>query len=610
MPGRLAAVGAMIRGMSSAYTSKQQKDHEEKVRRQQLIASLVEGGIQSGLVKDPNAAISFMLDEFGVKDKAKGKHGEGTNPIGTIVSAIHQGEEAAGTGSGTESEAAAPGGAGASPAPQNTPVLGDFAQHQARPNVGGPAGATSTGFPQFYTGDEMAAKAQANRVTTLTGDIDAKVAAAKRLRAQFPNLTVEESLDAVGLRIPQARTFAPKVTGKPIPSESLPDDAKTVEGQKLEAKPGQTYQPVLVPTESGVSEIRYSVGPAAKPTFTTKDLDAQLRTRTEAILASKGLNPSTVDPAVLQTVMQEAGRALVFEAGQRSSAEAALIKGRLDNIARNGGSQGLSAPGTTGLKGEDLPIVQLDAQGRPDPETQQAYLDSFKADPNMQRILKGLVDYSINPSSISTRPINGVNRIALLGYAKGLDPTYDEKEYTSRQKLSSDWASGKTRDSMVATNTVVRHLQEMMTAIDDLAPFTANTFAKARNPAAYTMNAQTNPKMRKAIRAFETARDAVADELTRVYRGTGGSVHDIEGWKKNADLYAATDEKKTFINEAAKLMFGRIDSAVDNYKATMRKAPPPGQGLTSGSIDTLKKLGVDVGALNSALALPDPEGIR
>lgn len=583
------ALGSMASVFGRAFQSKIDQEHQEKRQQAELIANLVSGGLQAGTIKNPTEAFQFMLDQFrGGKGKGKKGAGGGQDELPSPLKVMLGAVQGAG-GSGT------PGATG----------------QQGQPQQGGPAGP-----PQFTTGSERE-QGRSNIATTQAGAVidsqyTAKVNLARRMLADGTVKTMEEGLERVGLKEPVQHLSPPKPFGKPVPADDVEPGAKTVDGTPFTPQPGNYYQPVIISTPQG-PETRYQAGaPPVQTGSILKGMSGALRARVEDRLAAQNINPQTATDDQVTKVLQEAGKAGVHGEAVKGAGADEINELRKLNIelarqrieANKGQVQGV------GPNGQELPIVGMDTQGRPDPGAQSQFLTAFPRD--LGAGIKGLADYTINPNTYSARTTKGgqtPTRAQMVEWVKQYDPSYDEKQYPVRQKLESDWSSGKTRDSMVATNTVVKHMQEMYNAAKALAPYTYGL--EEANKVNYGMRRRTNEKVRDAIRNFETARDAVALELRKVYSGTsGGSQKEIEDWQRNASTTAPTDEKLAFLKTASNLMFGRINSAVDSYRGTMGRSPKPGLGFTQSSIDALKALGINVDEINPVIRPSDPDGIR
>src|SRR5207237_571104 len=63
------------------------------------------------------------------------------------------------------------------------------------------------------------------------------------------------------------------------------------------------------------------------------------------------------------------------------------------------------------------------------------------------------------------------------------------------------------------------------------------------------------------VKQFEIARDAVASELRKVFAGAGGgSLHELEEWKKSLDAAGSPDQLRGVISKAVDLLKSRLDA--------------------------------------------------
>jgi hypothetical protein len=222
----LVAFGSLAESLGQAYAAKKQREYEQEQQKTSLIAQLVSSGLQSGTIKNPQQAFDYMIEQFG---GGKGKNAkQGQSMLKSIVGATQAASKTAG---GQERPSFSPVSTGSSNAPAE---------------------------PQFYTGPELAQQAEETEVHKATALDQAKyeqqVREAQQLRKQNPDLSLRESLEAVGFKMPsQALKFAP---GSVIGS-SLPPNSSDIYGQPVD--PTKYYRQgndpssgtvIFVPTEA------------------------------------------------------------------------------------------------------------------------------------------------------------------------------------------------------------------------------------------------------------------------------------------------------------------------------------------------------------------------
>jgi hypothetical protein len=167
----------------------------------------------------------------------------------------------------------------------------------------------------------------------------------------------------------------------------------------------------------------------------------------------------------------------------------------------------------------------------------------------------------------------------MLSSVSRYDPNFDAVNYNARAKTRSDYTSGKSAQNLTALNTLVGHLDHLDRSINELnntGPKDLGILAPLNhlnNSAAHWLARQSGTDAR--VRNFETARDAVANELTRVFRGTGGAEADIQAWKKQLDDAGSPESLRAVIKSMAQLVNSRIEAAGATYNQGMGTTKDP-----------------------------------
>jgi hypothetical protein len=163
------------------------------------------------------------------------------------------------------------------------------------------------------------------------------------------------------------------------------------------------------------------------------------------------------------------------------------------------------------------------------------------------------------------------------------DPTFDAVNYSARSKARNDFTSGKSAQNVTSYNTAIGHLGTLQQA--------AEALNNGSYPALNTVtNAYANATGDPRIKAFTTARQAVADELTRAFRLSGGNVSDIKGWEANINEAGSPEQLKAVIKQAVDLLGSRIHATADQYKRGMGTTANPLDLLTDSAKKTLRAL--------------------
>ncbi len=147
------------------------------------------------------------------------------------------------------------------------------------------------------------------------------------------------------------------------------------------------------------------------------------------------------------------------------------------------------------------------------------------------------------------------------------DPTFDAVNYNARSKTRNDFTSGKAAQTINALNTVTQHLDRLSDSADALN----NSSIPAYNSIANLVSKATGNKQ---VTNFDTTKKAVVDELTRAWRGAGGSEGDIKSWSQVLDASESPEQLHGAIAEMGKLLEGKLSALQEQY----------GQGM--GTTDT------------------------
>lgn len=172
------------------------------------------------------------------------------------------------------------------------------------------------------------------------------------------------------------------------------------------------------------------------------------------------------------------------------------------------------------------------------------------------------------------------------------EPGFDLTSWTARNKTRADLSSGKMGQNISSFNTAIGHLETLNDAAEALGNSRFPAYNTVSNMA---LSATGDPRINK----FEVARTAVADELTRAFRGTGGNVHDLVQWEKAINAAGSPAQLKAAISQAVELLRSRIEAVGDQYNRGMGKTTDPLKLLSPKAATAIRKL--------SGEAEPPPE---
>jgi hypothetical protein len=161
---------------------------------------------------------------------------------------------------------------------------------------------------------------------------------------------------------------------------------------------------------------------------------------------------------------------------------------------------------------------------------------------------------------------------ALMQQVLQYDPTASAINLDSRRKTREAFTSGQESRAINSANTVTGHLVGLSHAIDQLD----NTgFDWVNGPAQALGSHFGNKATQKALGDFGFYKTAVANELTKVFRGSGGAEADIQAWVKQLDSAKSPVELHATVNSMVEGMMSRLDALGEQYSQGMGKTTDP-----------------------------------
>lgn len=175
------------------------------------------------------------------------------------------------------------------------------------------------------------------------------------------------------------------------------------------------------------------------------------------------------------------------------------------------------------------------------------------------------------------------------------DPDFDAADYKTRVSTRKAFTSGKEAQSINALNTVAEHLAKLKQAADAMH----NGDLTAVNDVANWFGKQTGSDLKTN---FDTIAGHVSQELTRVYRGSGGNQADIQRDLDNLNSGQSQKQFDTSFSSLGDLLKGKIDALQDQYKRGMGTSAKDTSFYTPQSAEAFKKFGLDIGGAPAAPA--------
>lgn len=172
---------------------------------------------------------------------------------------------------------------------------------------------------------------------------------------------------------------------------------------------------------------------------------------------------------------------------------------------------------------------------------------------------------------------------SMLSAVSQYDPSFDAVNYGARSKTRNDFTAGKSAQNLTSINTAIGHLGTLADAADKLNNSSYDTINKVAN---WFETRTGDPR----VNNFNVAKNAVADELTRVFRGTGGSEAEIDRWTNTINAAQSPAQLHGAVKQAVDLLHSRINAVGETYDRGMGTSTDHRSLLSTKAQETLQKL--------------------
>lgn len=223
---------------------------------------------------------------------------------------------------------------------------------------------------------------------------------------------------------------------------------------------------------------------------------------------------------------------------------------------------GVIASKSVNPKGEMTTSWQQDT-GTPDGTPSTGVLGTLP--PDQAAIAKDISEYRYPYNALTRLP--PVQRMRILNAVTELAPDFDANQYQTRQGTMKSFASGQDAANVASANTVIGHIAEMLKDGEALhngsiTPINAVGNFLARNTG--------NPAQTR----FASSSTAVADEMAKLFKGTGAATdQSIKDWKATLSPNMSPEQIRASAETALSLMASRLGALHEKYSSTMGRAP-------------------------------------
>lgn len=142
--------------------------------------------------------------------------------------------------------------------------------------------------------------------------------------------------------------------------------------------------------------------------------------------------------------------------------------------------------------------------------------------------------------------------LALIDAAHSVDPTFDATTWGARAAGAKDFTSGKSSEMVRAANQTLAHVGSLLDAMDNLK----NGRVPYLNAVGNTFNEQVLGKGEPG--SFRTNAHAVAEEMSKVFKGANLSDAEIRQWEQNLSENMSPAQQRAQIAKLSELLHGSL----------------------------------------------------
>jgi hypothetical protein len=150
----------------------------------------------------------------------------------------------------------------------------------------------------------------------------------------------------------------------------------------------------------------------------------------------------------------------------------------------------------------------------------------------------------------------------MLAAAKNYDPTFDATQWSARVAGAKDFSAGKSSEMVRAANQTLHHVGALLDSMDALH--------NGSYPLINRMgNAIQEAQGSGAQGSFRTNAHAVAEELSKVFKGSNLSDAEVHAWENNLHENMSPEQQRTQIGKLKELLQGSLHALEEKRLASM-----------------------------------------
>ena len=200
---------------------------------------------------------------------------------------------------------------------------------------------------------------------------------------------------------------------------------------------------------------------------------------------------------------------------------------------------------------------------------------------------QAIIDGRASTTQLASLRTAGGQKLALLVAEK--DPNFDFSLAPQRIALRKDYATGPTSRNITSLNTVMGHLDTLNKKVDKL---NSKDLKKYNTVANLTKTETGKPE----VVEFKAARNAVTNELGRVFQGVGVVTQEERtAFKEDLDAAGSKEQLKNVVTTYVELIGSRLNVINENWDQSMEGVKTPVPILNDKTKRIIEKYGFDLG---------------
>lgn len=152
--------------------------------------------------------------------------------------------------------------------------------------------------------------------------------------------------------------------------------------------------------------------------------------------------------------------------------------------------------------------------------------------------------------------------LALIDAAHSVDPTFDATSWGARAAGAKDFTSGKSAEMVRAANQTLDHVGSLLDAMDKLGNTRFPMVNAVKNYAGEATGAGEPG-------SFRTNAHAVAEEMSKVFKGANLSDSEIRHWEQNLSENMSPEQQKAQIAKLSELLHGSLAALEEKRTAAL-----------------------------------------